>query len=98
METTPDFLQQTDLSQFGLMSEIEKEFSMAQAMTVCHDADRVYGIQLTVKLHRFYYINEEILIKKFGLEDYYAQISELAETAKPRRMTMIGTTASDCEH
>jgi len=47
------------------MGDTEKEFSMAQALTVCHDRERVHGLQLTLKMHRYYYFDEEMMIEKY---------------------------------
>ena len=54
------------------MGNIEKEFSMTQAMTVCHDEERIHGIRLTLKMHRYKYNNEQKLIEENDLGDAYA--------------------------
>lgn len=53
------------------MGGVEKEFSMAESLKVCHNQDRILGLQLTIKMHRYYYRNEKMLIDKYQLNDYY---------------------------
>lgn len=65
---------------------------------MCHDRERVYGLQLTIKMHRFGYIDEDLLIGKFELQSYYEHVDRVIKEAKPRRMTLIGTTSRNCEH
>jgi len=59
------------------MGNVEKEFSQAQSLTVCHDLERIHGLQLTIKMHRFTYFDEEVLIKRYQLQDYYDHIDEM---------------------
>ena len=67
-------------------------------MMVCHDSERIYGLQLTLKMHRFYYRNEMTIIKKYKLEQYYDHVNEMVAQATPRRMSLIGNTSRNCEY
>ena len=79
------------------MGDIEKAFSQAQSLMVCHDEERIYGLQLTIKMHRFIYRNEEMLIEESELLDYYDNIDKLVKDAKPKRMSLIGSTTANCD-
>lgn len=72
-----NYSEESDLGVFALMGNIEKEFSMAQALTVCHDDERIHGLRLTLKMHRFKYKDEQKLIKKFKIQDKYDQIDQM---------------------
>lgn len=63
---------------------------MTQSLKVCHDTDRILGLQLTVKMHRFFYKNEQMLIGKYQLNDYYKKVDRMVADAEPRVMTPIG--------
>ena len=39
-----DLKEKSDLANFGLMGDLEKEYSMPQEWSVCHDTTRVYGV------------------------------------------------------
>lgn len=92
-----DYQEESDLGQFSLMGNVEKEFSMPQQMTVCHDSDRIHGLRLMLKMHRYKYRNEAELIKEYDIQDAYDQIDKLIADSKPRRMTLVGSGTGKCE-
>ncbi len=49
---------------------------MPKEIQICHDEDRVYGLQLTLKMHRFKYREEEETIEKFGLQNTFKALDE----------------------
>ena len=92
-----DYQEESDFGQFSLMGNVEKEFSMPQQMTVCHDSDRIHGLRLTLKMHRYKYRNEAELIEEYDIQDAYDQIDKLIADSKPRLMTLVGSEQGDCE-
>ena len=91
-----NYLEESDIIQFGLMGDIEKEFSEAQSIYVCHDEERIYGLRLTIQMHRENYFDEDVIIKKHNLQDYFNHIDQFVQEAKPRRMTLIGSVNQNC--
>ena len=82
-EEAYDLLLATDLGHFGLMNTIEKEYSVPYELMVCHDEQGVYGLQLSLIMHRFPFEGEEKLIKEIqhkeeeiaALEEYIKELN-----------------------
>jgi hypothetical protein len=66
-----DYQEESDLGMFSLMGGLEKEYSMPQEMTVCHDEERIYGLRLMLRMFRYKYRGEQELIDKYGIQDAY---------------------------
>ena len=49
-------------------------------------------------MHRYFYQNEQMIIEKYQLQDYYEHIDTMMQNATPRRMSLIGNTSRNCEH
>jgi len=73
------------------MGDTEKEFSYVEEFQVCYGPERVNGLQLTLRMHRFDYDREDRLIKQHQLDNYYAAIDKRIAESVSRRMTLIGT-------
>ena len=58
------------------MGNMEKQFSMAQELKVCHDYEKISGLQQTIKMHRFDYSHEQEIVDKYDLGDYLKQVDE----------------------
>ena len=80
---------ETDKSNFLLMSLVEKEYSVPWEMTICHDEERIHGMQLTLKMHR----DEELELTS----DYLEKIDQLIKDSEPRRMELVGSNSEKCE-
>lgn len=70
---------------------------MPKDLLICSDKDRVYGLQLTLKMHRFKYRAEEETIEKFGLQDTFKQMDKVLHKSKPNQMSFIGSKDGKCE-
>ena len=79
------------------MGNTEKEFSMPQEITVCHDENRIYGMRLTLKMHRFKYRDQEEIALELEQTEMLERIDSIIQAAQPREMSMIGSAASRCE-
>jgi len=84
-------VEMSDLANFSLMGDTEKEYSYAQALKVCHNKDKVNALQLTLKMHRYSYSNEDALVDQLKLNSYFAAVDERIAASPPRQMNMIGT-------
>ncbi len=89
--------QQTDLMRVSKFGVIEQEYSMPREIEICHDNDRVYGLQLTLKMHRFKYRQEEESIKKYGLQNTFKVLDQTIKDSKPNLMSFIGSRDGECE-
>ncbi len=58
---------------------------------------RVYGLQLSLKMHRYKYREEEQVIKQFALEDTFEMLDETIKDYKPTLMSFIGSKDGQCE-
>ena len=57
----------------------------------------MYGLQLSLIMHRWAFPGEEKLVKKHGKEEEVAALEEFIKSQPPRRMGLIGTTDGECE-
>ena len=48
-------------------------------------------------MHRFYYRNEQMIIDKHRLQDYYDMVDAAVRSATPRRMSLVGNRSFNCE-
>jgi len=79
------------------MGAVEREFSRAQELLVCHDETRVHGLQLTLKMHRYKYQNEADVIDKYALAQYFDSVDKIVADSTPRKMKFVGTVSPKCD-
>ena len=89
--------EESDISNFGLMGEIEKAYSVPYELTVCHDEDKIHGLQLTLTMHRFPFEGEEEMARARGAYSLLETIDKMIEESTPRRMDLIGSVSMNCE-
>lgn len=90
-----NIISDSDQGVFHLMGLTEKEFSMPYSMKICHDASRIFGLQLTLAMNRIPFENEQQLIDQYGRQDYIDELDRMIQVSSPRRMKFIGKTGAD---
>ena len=43
-------VEMSDMPNFGLMSDVEKQFSVPYSIRVCYESDRILGVQLGLQM------------------------------------------------
>ena len=56
------------------MSDTEKNYSKAYEVLVCADSRTIYGVQLTLKMHRTPYEGGDELVEEFHLKGLLDEI------------------------
>ena len=94
--THGNYILESDIGNFKMMSLMEKEFSVPKEITICADESHVFGMQLTTIMHRFEYHAENALRDKYPTYDEFIEnINQAIVQADPRRMKFIGTDGGD---
>ena len=76
---------------FALMGDMEKQYSVPQTLTVCHDNSRLMAVQLGLQMRHEKAFEPSELLDASVYYAYYQQVDRRVAESLPRRMSLVGS-------